>query len=313
VIIPTYLRPALVTRAVRSALDQTLERIEIIVIDDGRDEATRSALRGISEERVRIHEPTHRLGNADARNEGVRLARAHWVAFLDDDDEWMSEKLEKQLAAADQSDCVYPIVACHMIARDEISDVVWPRRLPAVGEPLSEYFYCRKTPFTGEGMVINSAILTARELLLKVRFRSHLERHVDPDWLLRAIREPGAELEFVREAEPLLVWHIERDRRRITTQPDWEASLAWCSRNRDLFTSRGYAAFVLHVVSSSAAAQRLPRAFFRLLREAFARGRPSLLDVASHCGNFALPIRLQRKIAHGFARISFRGQRRAPR
>lgn len=310
VVIPTYLRPDLVTRAVRSALGQTLKEIEVIVVADGRDEETRWALRQITDPRLRIHEPTRRLGNADARNEGVRLARAHWIAFLDDDDEWLSTKLAMQLRAASSSGHRHPIVACHLIARDETGDVVWPRRLPAAGEPLSEYFFCRRTPFTGEGMVINSAILTSRELLRRVRFRSDLKRHVDPDWLLRAVREPGAELEFVPETEPLLVWHIERDRKRITTRPDWEASLAWCRSNRALFTARGYAAFVLHVVGSSAAAQRHANAFFVLLQEAFDRGRPAPVDLASHLGNFVLPAGLQRNIAHRFARLSSLRHRR---
>src|SRR6185436_1785144 len=113
-----------------------------------------------------------------------------------------------------------------------------------------------------------SAILTSRELASQVPFRRGLKRHLDPDWLLRAARIPGAGLEFVPEEEPLLIWHIERGRPRITTQRDWTQSFAYCTTNRDLFTPRGYAAFLLHVVGSNAAAQRAPGAFLLLLREA---------------------------------------------
>ncbi|HEY3258214.1 MAG TPA: glycosyltransferase family 2 protein, partial [Gemmatimonadaceae bacterium] len=266
VVIPTHMRPDLVARAVRSALAQSVTNIEVIVTVDGRDKPTCAALQSVADKRLVIHVPERRLGNADARNAGVALARAEWVAFLDDDDEWLPQKLEAQLRMAESGTHAHPMVTCRLIARDEDGERIWPRRLPRDGEPLSEYFFCRTSPFTGEGMVINSGILTSRELAVRVPFRSGLERHVDPDWMLRAARVPGAALVFVTETDPLVIWHVEKHRQRITTRPDWMQSLDYCSRNRDLFTPRGYAAFVLHVVGSSAAAQGKTPAFTRLLR-----------------------------------------------
>ena len=309
VVIPTYHRPDLVMRAVRSALAQTVTEIEVIVVVDGRDEPTCTALRALGDARLRVHVPQRRLGNADARNAGVEFARAEWVAFLDDDDEWLPPKLDAQLRVARASAHMHPIVTCRMIARDEGGDFVWPRRLPGADEPLSEYFFCRRTPFTGEGMVINSAVLTSRALAVRVPFRSGLPRHVDPDWLLRATSAPDARLLFVPETEPLLIWHIERNRPRVTTHRDWRQSLAYCREHRELFTRRGYAAFILHVVGSNAAAQREWGAFFGLLREAFNRGRPAGVDLVSHVGNFLLPGRVQRAVARLFARLS-RGESR---
>lgn len=278
----------------------------MIVVVDGRDDETVIALRSVSDSRLIIHVPRRRLGNADARNAGVALARAEWVAFLDDDDEWLPRKLEAQLRLAEANRQGHPIVSCRLIARDEDRDRIWPRRLPRAGEPLSEYFFCRTSPFTGEGMVINSGILTTRELTVLVPFRSGLERHVDPDWMLRAARVPGASLIFVPETEPLVIWHVERQRRRITTQPDWKQSLDFCTSNRDLFSRRGYAAFVLHVVGSSAAAQGHYGAFPLMLREAFSHGRPSGVDLVSHVGNFVLPLNMQRALAGLYDRYSSR-------
>lgn len=304
VIIPTYLRPDLVCRAVRSVLEQTAPPLEVIVVVDGSDSATFAALATCTDPRLRIIRPERRLGNADARNVGVQEARAEWVAFLDDDDVWLPRKLERQGETARRSLARCPIVSCRLIARSGHRDLIWPRRFPTPGEPLSDYFFCRRTPFTGEGMVINSAIFTRKELLLRVPFRSGLERHVDPDWLLRAAREAGVALEFVPELEPLLIWHVEPDRSRITTQRNWRASLAWCREQRELFSPRAYAAFVLHVVGSNAAAQGDWSAFLSLLREAFGRGRPALVDLASHLGNFVLPTRVQRALATLFGRLT---------
>jgi glycosyltransferase involved in cell wall biosynthesis len=304
VVIPTYQRPDLISRAVRSALDQTGSPLEVIVVVDGDEPATREALAACTDPRLRVVVPGQRLGNAEARNAGVREARAEWVAFLDDDDEWLPRKLERQWATASRSRIASPIVSCRLIARSDRGDLIWPRRYPGPGEPLSEYFFCRGSPFTGEGMVINSGIFARRDLLTRVPFTSGLTRHVDPDWLLRAALTPGAALEFVPEPEPLLIWHVERDRARITTARDWQESLAWCRERRELFTPAAYAAFVLHVVGSNAAAQGARGTFLTLLREAFGRGRPAMVDLVSHFGNYLLPHGVQRRLAALYGRLT---------
>jgi glycosyltransferase involved in cell wall biosynthesis len=95
VIIPTYNSAALVTAAVESALAQTLQPSEVIVIDDGSTDDTRQRL---SNHRVRyLHQPNQ--GVAAARNLGLREASGDLIAFLDADDVWHPRKLELQIAA----------------------------------------------------------------------------------------------------------------------------------------------------------------------------------------------------------------------
>ncbi|MGH7506299.1 MAG: hypothetical protein ACRELX_11640, partial [Longimicrobiales bacterium] len=113
---------------------------------------------------------------------------------------------------------------------------------------------------------------------------------------------PDSTLVLVPDPEPLLVWHIERGRDRITNRRDWEYSLAWARDNRGLFTARGYAAFLLHVVSAIAAAQSERRAYGMLLSEALRAGRPAPVDIVSHTGNFLLPGVVQRMLASAYAR-----------
>jgi glycosyltransferase involved in cell wall biosynthesis len=99
VIIPTYERSTLLRQTVESALAQTFDGIEVIVVEDG-SAAAATALRGC-DGRVRYHRQEHR-GVSRARNTGVRLASGEWLAFLDDDDLWDPRKLERQLALASQ-------------------------------------------------------------------------------------------------------------------------------------------------------------------------------------------------------------------
>jgi glycosyltransferase involved in cell wall biosynthesis len=117
VVVPTYCRPQLVKRAVKSALVQTLKEIEVIVVIDGSQPETYITLAEINDSRLRVVELPTNQGSCAARNAGIYAASAEWVAFLDDDDEWLPEKLEFQLAKAEVSCHQYPIVSCYLIAR----------------------------------------------------------------------------------------------------------------------------------------------------------------------------------------------------
>src|SRR6266516_3190726 len=110
VVIPTRMRPELVPRAVRSALGQTLREIEVIVVVDGPDPSTREALaEHAADPRLRIVELEASGGAPSARNVGAQQATAEWTALLDDDDEWLPEKLATQLELARQAPYPQPI------------------------------------------------------------------------------------------------------------------------------------------------------------------------------------------------------------
>src|SRR5262245_31587249 len=94
VVIPTLHRPMMLKRAVQSALNQTLPPAEILVVIDGPDDITARAIESISDSRVRIIQRQHNGGVASARNTGVANAKYQWIAFLDDDDQWLPSKLE---------------------------------------------------------------------------------------------------------------------------------------------------------------------------------------------------------------------------
>ncbi|MFV2020979.1 glycosyltransferase family 2 protein [Micromonospora sp. LOL_023] len=294
VVIPTHSRPDLVTRAVRSALAQSFEDIEVIVVIDGPDQATRAALDAIADTRLRVIELPERGGAPQARNVGVRQARAPWVALLDDDDEWLPHKLAAQLDVARGASAPLPIVASRLINRTPRAEFVIPRRLPGPDEPPSEYFTVRRGLFHGDGFIQTSTIMAPTELFRRVPFDPTVPRMQELDWSLRALSHDDVALVFADE--PLVIWHQDENRPRISLRSPWQAQLEWLRRSRPLMTPRAYAALTMSVISSMAAPTRSGKVFASLLREARRHGRPGTLDYLTFAQIWLIPPDLRRTV-----------------
>jgi glycosyltransferase involved in cell wall biosynthesis len=287
VVIPTRRRPELVPRAVRSALDQTLREIEVIVVVDGPDPSTREALAEHADPRLRLVELPESGGAPNARNVGAQEATAEWTALLDDDDEWLPTKLETQLALAKQSPHHLPIVASRLSVRTPRTEFVLPRRLPAPDEPISEYFAVRHGLFHGEGFIQTSTIFAPTELLRKVPFADGLRRLQELDWTLRCFEVEGVGLVYA--PEPLVIWYADENRQRISFDAPWKQSFEWLKESQPRVTPRAYAALAMSVVSSMAAETNSPKVFFDLLREAHRHGRPGVTDYVTFMQVWLVP------------------------
>jgi glycosyltransferase involved in cell wall biosynthesis len=105
VVLPTHNRSRLLRRAVESVLGQTLRDFELIIINDNSTDDTAQVLAELQAQdaRIRILHREANSGAAAARNAGIALARGQWVAFQDDDDLWLVEKLERQLRAVTEA------------------------------------------------------------------------------------------------------------------------------------------------------------------------------------------------------------------
>ena len=304
VVVPTRGRPDLVVRAVRSALAQSVREIEVVVVADGPDDATTRALQALGDPRLVVEVLPEPRGVGAARNAGVRIARGRWIAFLDDDDEWTADKLAVQLPIAAGSAHAHTIVTCRVAVRDDDGrEHVWPRRLPAPGEPLDEYLFVRRTPFWGEALVQTSTLLVDRDLAVAVPFDERLAKHEDLDWLLRAVRVANAAVTFVPSERPLATWHAQTNRPRASTALDWRQSIAWVRSTDGLVSPRAYAAFCLTWVAAAAARERSAAALWRLPWEACRRGRPRVRDLLLYVGMWAVPAGARNRLGRRLTRL----------
>lgn len=104
VIIPSYNRAAVLERAIYSVLRQSYTDFELIVVDDGSTDNTKTLVHDIMKSHKQVYYyHTDNLGVSAARNHGARQASGQWLAFLDSDDEWFSNKLESQMEVLNQN------------------------------------------------------------------------------------------------------------------------------------------------------------------------------------------------------------------
>jgi glycosyltransferase involved in cell wall biosynthesis len=287
VVIPTRNRPELIGRAVRSALQQTLTDLEVIVVVDGPDPATVLALEPVQrvDARLRVLPLPENVGGSDARNAGIQVAKGEWIALLDDDDEWMPQKLTKQLAMGECSSHPLPVLSCMTRVRTPKAEYTWPRTEPFL--PIGDYLVRRNGLFQGEGVLLTSTLVARRELFHDCWFRSGLRRHQDLDWMIRAFDRPGVGLEFVRE--PLIIFSFEENRPSTSSTDDWRHSLDWVNGMRLSLAPATYAAFVLTCIGASASNQGDWSAFIPLLASAVRKGRPRAIHFALYIGMWLLP------------------------
>ena len=117
IIIPTHNRVNLLERALASCFSQTYKNIEIIVVVDGSTDDTVKRLSEFGGDLVVLHNKTSK-GAPYCRNKGAKRASGVYLCFLDDDDELLPAKIEKQLQFLEQPDCKdIGVLSCDMLKK----------------------------------------------------------------------------------------------------------------------------------------------------------------------------------------------------
>jgi len=295
VVIPTLYRPYLLLRAIDSVLRQTHQDLELVVVIDGPDPDTVTAVRSVDDPRIRVIVNPHSLTAAGARNVGVDHAMGEWIAFLDDDDEWLPRKLERQIAFA----VGRPpgLVSCLSRIVTPTGTYVRPKKIYDNVAPIDEYLFDRHSWFGGSGFIQTSSYLLPRRLFNELRFNVH-SPHDDWEFLLRLSKDVGARIETVPEI--LVVLYFEEQRASLTRSTAWPASLTWLESIRPIVTPRAYSGFCLGVVGSRAARDGAYRAFPDLLARAFRSGMPRLWHILPFLAFWLTPQRLRRQLRRLF-------------
>lgn len=115
IVIPAYNREKVITRAIDSILKQTIDDYEIIVVDDGSSDNTEKVVKAYSTNKIKYILQENQ-GATSARNTGIVNSKGKYISFLDSDDEWMTNMLEKQLSCFENDKSVGLVYSNFMIA-----------------------------------------------------------------------------------------------------------------------------------------------------------------------------------------------------
>jgi glycosyltransferase involved in cell wall biosynthesis len=300
VVIPTLHRPKLVMRAIASVLEQTHKDIEIIVVVDGPDEETITVVRSMHDPRLHVVVNPRSLTAAGARNVGADYATGDWIAFLDDDDEWLSNKLERQIAFASSRGPA--LVSCLSRVVTPIATYVCPRVIYNNSTPVDEYLFDHRSLFMGSSFIQTSSYFLPRRLFDKIRFNVE-SPHEDWDFILRLSKQAGARIETVPEV--LVVLYFEEQRPSLASSTTWSASLSWIESVRSIITPRAYSGFCLGVAGCLAADAGAYEAFTKLLYRAVRSGSPRPWHVMRFLALWLIPRWLRRHLRGIFIGRSF--------
>jgi len=225
IVLPIFNRADRVRLPVNSVLNQSFDDWELIVVDDGSldSEELKKNLAEYKEPRI-IYVKRNNGGGGAARNTGIDEARGKYIAFLDSDDEFLSEKLHAVYLRLESNKNSKVFLYSRMyVDRGGGNRWIKPNRGIGKNERVDEYLMC--TP----GWMQTSTIVVEASLAKSVRFNENLPSSQDTDFSIRCVNNCD-ELMFIEE--PLSVMHDKYDPSRVSKQKKLYPLLEWIESMR---------------------------------------------------------------------------------
>jgi glycosyltransferase involved in cell wall biosynthesis len=239
-IVPVYNRVNLISRSIKSILEQTYPAFEIIVVDDASTDGSPDVAECIVDERIRVIRCAENRGGAVARNIGIDSARGDYLAFLDSDDTWLPDKLMQQVKLLDTiDDRERTICYSNLEIITERSHKIWNKRLYDSNESIADYLISDSQAMQTSTLLVSSVF--ARE----IRFDGRLRNHQDWDFIFRA-KIAGAK--FLGTSSVLVRYENSFKAERISSKKGTADSLFWLELAAPMMTKRALATFYAGVL-----------------------------------------------------------------
>lgn len=193
IIIPVFNREKTVLKSIESVLQQTVNDIEVIVVDDGSTDNSSRIIKNIPDSRI-IYIYQANSGACAARNKGVEIAKGDIIAFHDSDDYWVKDKLEKQIKVLNEQNA--DIVFCQLNEAGRY-----------VPEILSEGYIGYEEFLSHSNLIGTPTILGKKECFLNVKFDPEMPRLQDREIAIRLSQHYN--LFFMKQ--PLVIVNTQAD------------------------------------------------------------------------------------------------------
>ncbi len=210
IIIPTYNRGYCIAQCLRSVLAQSFRDYEIIVVDDASGDDTEAQVAAVHDARISFIAHSKNQGGAVARNTGIRRARGEFVAFLDSDDTWLPDKLEKQIDGLRQRGTAWGLSYTWLACVDDAGNETLRINPEIEGE-------CSEEMLVSNFIGSFSNVVVRRDLLLEVGALDESFRSCQ-DWDLFIRLSQRAQVHCLREYAVRYLQSV-TDKYRISTNP----------------------------------------------------------------------------------------------
>jgi len=124
VIIPTFNRGYTINKTIKSVINQTYKNLEIIIVDDGSTDDTQKVVKNNNDKRIKYLRHKKNKGGSAARNTGIKHSHGKYIAFLDSDDLFFDNKLEKQFNILNNLSSQYAGICCNTIIKTNFGSFI---------------------------------------------------------------------------------------------------------------------------------------------------------------------------------------------
>ena len=198
VVILTYNRATILRRAIQSVLDQTFRDFELFVVDDCSTDHTHQTVKSFADERINYIRHKKNKGEGEGRNTGLKHATGEYIGYLDDDDEWLPEKLKLQVECLDRSLLEVGAVHCGRLDVDlETGKVLGTKVYQEKGDLFSRLL-------KGNFLTLSSVLVRAKCFEKAGEFDCNIAFGLDWDMWLRISQK----FQFECISQPLLKYGI---------------------------------------------------------------------------------------------------------
>jgi len=194
--ITTYNRVHLLPRCLDSILAQSYENLEIVIVDDYSSDNTEEVVKEYQKKDSRIKYFKHdkNKGNAHARNTALKHCTGYYIAFMDDDDEWIDrDKIKKQVEIFENSKDERLGIICSSV-RLYSDEKTYKDKIIQKPKNLKEHILARN------GLIYSPTVMTKRDIMIEVNgFDINLPRGVDSDFYRNCIVRFSYDVYFMQE------------------------------------------------------------------------------------------------------------------
>lgn len=244
IVVPAYGRLDLLRRALSSIAEQSFDNYEVIVVDDCSPEDVYGVVESLNIENIKYYKMFKNSGGGEARNKGIDLASGRYVAFLDSDDYWYSNRLDVLYNVIENNGSVDLIVSGSDIKKKNGTAASKLR-----GVDFSSGIF--DAIILNGALVQTSALVVRRDLFPLLKFDSSLRKHQDLDLYVKA---DSLGIRPLVIPDSLGVWDISHDYNSISRTNKYNQSIEWIKSVRGQVSLNAYcmfsARFILAVVPS---------------------------------------------------------------